>query len=134
MDSALIEQIWRQAHDKCEYCRLPPVHSLLTFEIDHVIPRKHGGQTRLSNLALSCFYCNSFKGSDLTGLDPKTGRLTKLFHPRRHQWTRHFRWEGPMLVGRTAIGRTTVAVLRINIPLRVEQREMLIQAGLFHPS
>jgi hypothetical protein len=32
----------------------------LTFEIDHVISRKHGGRTVGVNLALSCFWCNSF--------------------------------------------------------------------------
>jgi hypothetical protein len=25
--------------------------------------------------------------------------VTKLYNPRRHNWHRHFRWEGPNLVG-----------------------------------
>ena len=37
-----------------------------------------------------------------------------LFNPRRQKWDRHFRWDGPLLVGRTAIGRTTIRVLQIN--------------------
>jgi hypothetical protein len=41
-------------------------------------------------------------------------KLTKLFNPRRHKWERHFRWDGPYLVGRTAIGRTMVVVLAMN--------------------
>ena len=91
------------------------------FEIDHVIARKHGGPTVARNLCLSCFYCNSFKGSDLAGLDPKSGKLTRpLFHPRRHKWAGHFRWQGAMLHGRTPIGRVTVALLRINDEYRVE--------------
>lgn len=130
MDASLTRQVWQRARSSCEYCLLPQSNSILTFEIDHVIPRKHGGQTRLSNLALSCFYCNSFKGSDLAGLDPKTGRLTRLFHPRRHRWNRHFRWEGPVLVGLTDVGRTTVHVLQINLPARLAHRAVIMEQGI----
>lgn len=91
------------------------------FEIDHVIAIKHHGRTTGNNLALSCFYCNSSKGSNIGG----------LFHPRRHKWQRHFRWEGAYLLGRTPIGRVTIDVLCINDPLRVELREALIAEGVF---
>jgi len=57
---------------------------------------------------------------------------TRLFHPRRHSWSYHFRWDGATLRGRTAIGRTTIRVLRINDPLRVILREELIAAGRFN--
>ena len=57
-----------------------------------------------------------------------------LFHPRRQQWHRHFRWDGPVLVGRTQTGRATIRVLAINAPDRVEHREGLIAEGLFPPS
>jgi hypothetical protein len=53
--------------------------------------------------------------------------------PRRHKWATHFRWEGPYLIGRTAIGRVTVALLHINDEYRVELREMLIEEGVFPP-
>lgn len=131
MDASLARQVWQRAKSSCEYCLLPQSRSILTFEIDHVISRKHGGPTRLSNLALSCFYCNSFKGSDLAGLDPATGQLTRLFNPRRHRWGRHFRWDGGLLVGLTDIGRTTINVLQINLPARVAHREGLASLGAF---
>src|SRR5439155_10585908 len=67
------------------------------------------------------------------GVDPRTRRLTRLFHPRRRKWSQHFRWNGPVLVGRTAIGRTTIAVLRINLPARVDHRASLIAEGVFPP-
>ena len=38
-----------------------------------------------------------------------------------------------MLVGKTAIGRTTIYVLDINHPDRVEVRRLLAEAGLFPP-
>jgi hypothetical protein len=101
------------------------------FEIDHIIARKHGGATVPANLALSCFWCNSFKGSDIASRDNQTRKLTSLFHPRRHKWSKHFRWQGPYLVGRTAIGRVTVVILHMNDPFRVELRASLIQEGVF---
>ena len=104
------------------------------YEIDHIIARKHGGSTVASNLALSCFYCNSFKGSDLSGLDPQIRKLTPLFNPRRHKWAKHFRWQGACLIGRTPVGRVTVALLHINDDYRVGLREELIEEGVFPPA
>jgi hypothetical protein len=59
--------------------------------------------------------------------------MTKLFNPRRHKWGRHFRWDRPLVVGRTAIGRATVAVLAMNAPEIVEVRESLLEEGIFPP-
>ena len=103
----------------CEYCQLPEELSGLSHVLDHIIAHQHGGATILDNLALCCGRCNLSKGPNLSGLDPKTGRLTRLFHPRRDSWSMHFRWKGPQLIGVTAIGRTTIAVLAINHPFRV---------------
>jgi len=41
------------------------------------------------------------------------------------------RWKGAYLIGRTPIGRVTVALLHIDHELRVEPRESLIAEGLF---
>ncbi len=130
MTPALVQMVWARAGACCEYCRLPQSCSLLPFEIDHIIARKHGGSTRPGNLALSCFYDNAFKGSNISGVDPRTGRITHLFHPRRHKWTRHFCWHGARLVGRTPIGRTTVATLLMNLDTRVAHRQALMESGL----
>jgi hypothetical protein len=123
-----------RARGCCEYCCSQERFATQSFAIEHIDPESAGGETCLENLALSCQGCNSFKGSNIAGLDPKTGKLSPLFNPRRHKWSKHFRWKGPVLVGRTAIGRTTVAVLNINEPLRVELREELIEEGEFPPS
>jgi hypothetical protein len=112
---------------------MPQIYDDTPFEIEHVIARKHSGTTTADNLSLSCFYCNSFKGSNIAGRDRKTRKLAPLFHPRVHSWARHFRWEGPILIGRTAIGRVTIAILKINDSLRVELRQGLIDEGLFPP-
>jgi len=134
MDSALAREVRLRAENRCEYCQLPQRADDRTYEIDHVISKKHGGLTRSKNLALSCFRCNSYKGSNIGGLDPLTHELTRLFNPRRHKWTRHFRWSDALLVGRTPIGRVTVAVLRINDPFGIELRAGLIAEGVFPPA
>jgi hypothetical protein len=44
----------------------------------------------LDNLALACFFCNRYKGPNLSGFDPATGALTQLFDPRSQIWADHF--------------------------------------------
>ena len=134
MDNALTRLVWQRAKHRCEYCQLPQEYDDRPFEIDHIISRKHHGPSVASNIALSCFRCNSFKGSDISGRDRLTRKLTPLFHPRRHKWSRHFQWEGPYLVGRTPIGRVTVEVLHVNDPFRVELRGELMAENLFPPA
>jgi hypothetical protein len=133
MDEIIVQLVWQRAGNRCEYCQIPHDLSWLPFEIDHIVAKKHSGKTTASNLALSCAYDNAFKGPNIAGIDPKTGLLTRLFHPRRHKWHRHFRWNGAILVGRTPIGRATIAVLAINATLRVDQRQELMNAELFPP-
>ena len=131
MDATLEMLVWQRAGNRCEYCRLPQIGSRAAFEIDHVIARQHRGRTVAGNLALSCVYCNGRKGPNLTGRDLATGKLTRLYHPRRHKWTYHFRYQWSTINGRTPIGRTTIDVLRMNHPPLVALREILMEAGLF---
>lgn len=133
MDETLQRLVRERARGCCEYCQLPQPFSSTPFEIDHVIAEQHGGPTTSGNLALACFACNHHKGPNLGGIDPKTGRRTWLFHPRRQKWTRHFRWNGPVLIGRTPVGRATIVTFQINAPHRVAQRAALIAEGVFPP-
>jgi HNH endonuclease len=133
MDATLAELVWERARRCCEYCRMPQIYDELPFEIDHVVAEQHAGKTVASNLALACFADNHHKGPNLAGIDAKTRRRAWLFNPRRHKWARHFRWDGPILVGRTAVGRATIGVLRINLPHRVRHRAQLIAEGTFPP-
>ncbi len=132
MDESLARPVRERAGHACEYCLMPQAYyPTVVFPIDHIIARQHGGATVLSNLANSCLHCNSHKGPNIAGRDKKTKRLTPLFNPRRHKWHRHFRWDGPYLVGKTLIGRVTVYVLALNHPDLVEVREELIAEGMF---
>ena len=109
---ALVRQ---RAANRCEYCGLRQEDSpLALLHIEHIRPRKHGGSDHESNLCLACIDCNLHKGANLTGIDPRTQVITELFHPRHQMWEDHFAWEGIYLVGKTAVGRTTIRVLNIN--------------------
>jgi HNH endonuclease len=131
MAGSLTPDVRQRAAGRCEYCRLPQKATHVPFEIDHIISRKHGGRTVAANLALACWYCNSFKGSDISGLDPRSRKLTRLFNPRRHRWHHHFRYEQAVLIGRTAIGRTTIRVLQINCDEALILRTSLLAEALF---
>jgi len=74
---------------------------------------------------LACHRCNRFKGPNLTGVDPDSGQITRLFHPRHDSWDEHFRMERGLIIGLTEIGRTTVALLQMNSPDRLRVRKRL---------
>jgi hypothetical protein len=131
MEQALARLVRDRAHGLCEYCHIPEVYDRPAFEIEHIIARQHRGPTVASNLAWVCFTCNKRKGPNLSGIDDLTGRIVPLFHPRRNKWLRHFRWRGPVLIGRTPTGRATIAVLGINLPHRATLRRELIDEGVF---
>ncbi len=100
---------------------------LAPLQVEHVIPRKHGGADAHDNLAAACIDCNLRKGTNLTGIDPEGGVVTPLFDPRRQTWSDHFRWDGLEMVGLTAAGRTTIRVLGLNSDDRIEVRAWSIQ-------
>lgn len=135
MNEATAAAVRERANAACEYCRLPEALHPGPFEVEHVIPVQHGGTDALGNLAYACLHCNRHKGPNLAGVDRRTSRtrLVRLFNPRRHSWAYHFRWDGPYLIGRTRIGRVTVAVLAMNDPVRVALREELIEEEVFPP-
>ena len=123
-----------RAHGACEYCRFPERFSEIPFVWDHVIARQHGGTHEPGNLALCCGFCNRHKGPNIAGIDSRSGRVTRLFNPRQDAWSRHFRLSGPYIVGKTAIGRTTVQVLAMNYPDQILVRAALIAEGVsFEP-
>lgn len=110
---------------------MPQTFYRVPFQIDHIIAKQHGGETVIENLALSCFHCNTCKGPNIGGIDPESGKLIRLYHPRRDLWEQHFRWVGPTLIGLSAIGRTKIGVLAINDPDYVAVRQALLTEGVF---
>jgi hypothetical protein len=130
MNAAVSKAVQSRANGRCEYCRLPDEFDCLPFQVDHIVPVKHGGTNDLTNLAWCCYNCNAHRASNVSGISPTTGRLIRLFNPRKDSWRRHFTWDGPRLNARTATGEATIRVLNINDPDRVELRRILLAAGL----
>ena len=122
---ALRRLVQSRAFERCEYCLLAVSDAGLPHEIDHVISRKHGGTSDAENLAFACYLCNRYKGSDIASLHPTTGELVRLYDPRKDRWDEHFRIAGPVLEPLTAVGATTLQLLRLNVTNRVVERKLL---------
>lgn len=131
MDRAVSQLVRERARQRCEYCHQPQEFSALSFHIEHVVARQHGGLDDSANLALACPDCNFRKGTNLTGLDPDTSEVTRLYHPRNELWDEHFLRCGARIEGKTAVGRTTVWLLEMNSRDRLRWRDVLIRLGLF---
>lgn len=127
----LRDQAQRRAGGRCEYCLIHEDDVLLSHEPDHIIARKHGGQTIAENIAWACFLCNRFKGSDIASIDPSTQEIVRLFQPRTDGWQDHFEIEKGRIIGRTPEGRATAEMLRLNRPECVETRCHLASVGRY---
>ena len=126
--------VCERASSCCEYCLMPEQLSLISFAIDHIIAEKHGGQTQLDNLALSCPLCNWYKGSDIASLDPQTGVLCALYSPRLDVWSEHFELSSSALFSLlSAKGRVTSKILKLNQTERIVERRLLLEARLLKP-
>lgn len=125
--------VWRRAQDRCEYCRLPQHVIEATFHVEHILAQQHlpPNVDALENLALACHHCNLHKGTNLTSIDPVSGLVVPLFHPRRDDWNEHFAIIGARIIGLTQSGRATVQLLKFNTSRRMELREGLIADGQF---
>jgi hypothetical protein len=96
-----------------------------TFHVEHIMARQHHGSDDPGNLALACERCNLYKGTNLTGIDPQTGNIVHLFHPRKDVWVDHFLLEQFRIIGITPVGRATAALFRMNARGRVDLRSRL---------
>src|SRR5436189_6482350 len=83
MDARTRELVRRRAGDACEYCCIPQqATSLISFHVEHIVSKQHGGTDDLDHLALACDRCNAYKGPNLTSIDPDSGVMVALFNPR----------------------------------------------------
>lgn len=122
ISASLRRQVRERASKRCEYCLLAETQAFFPHEPDHIIAQKHGGVPTLENLALACFDCNRFKGSDIASLDPVSGKVTPLFNPRTQRWAEHFELVDGCIIPQTAVGRATARLLRFNLSQRIEVR------------
>src|SRR5438876_5851152 len=118
----LRRQLAELAYHVCEYCLMHEDDTFWGCQVDHIISRKHGGMSELTNLAWACAICNSFKGTDIATLVGKSARLCRLFHPRSNRWSSHFHLSGALIEARTEIGTGTINLLRLNDPKCLDER------------
>lgn len=52
-------EVLKRAKDRCELCGISAREKAL--EVDHILPRNHGGGDELSNLQALCYSCNATK-------------------------------------------------------------------------
>ena len=123
ISAAVRRSVAERADFRCEYCRMAESwEPFFSYHVEHITARQHGGSDEPENLAFACHHCNWLKGPNLSSLDPDTGFLTQLFNPRTRNWNDHFASVDGLITGLTAIGRTTIFLLRMNAPHRVELR------------
>ena len=122
-----------RADFRCEYCHAPQNAFNFGFEVEHIYPRSAGGDNSHDNLALSCASCNGFKSDAVTGRDETEAELVSFFHPRRDLWEQHFAFDAELnqVIGLTAVGRVTVARLKMNSLFQVRARLHWISMGLY---
>lgn len=135
--SRYIPEGWRllvkqRANFRCEYCRLPESIAGFSFEMDHVISLRHGGETVLDNLANSCPICNGNKNSDLgTFIPGRPYAIVRFFNPRIDNWFEHFEVIDGVINGLTDIGIVTTRFFDFNQEQDVILRKKLLNLGLF---
>jgi hypothetical protein len=131
VSQSLRDFVKERANNRCEYCLMPNINSQREHEIEHILPRKHEGESVSENLAWACWRCNRHKGSDVGTFDSETTAFTFFYNPRTQIWAEHFRLENAMVLPLTAEARVTVRLLRFNDAKRIEERHNLIEANLF---
>lgn len=134
MNARLKAEVQAQAHGCCEYCWSQEEYSPDPFSVEHITPLSRGGNDELENLAFACQGCNNRKYVNTEAVDPASGELAPLFHPRRDLWPQHFAWNDDytLVIGVSATGRATVARLALNRKGLVNLRRVLREQGL-HP-
>jgi HNH endonuclease len=127
----LRRKIIDRADRRCEYCRICGSDTALGCAIDHTISLKHGGSSDADNLAYACVFCNRYKGSDIGSIIWETQEFVRFYNPRRDQWSEHFQLQGNRINPISPIGEVTARILGFNDPMRLLERQELIDRGRY---
>lgn len=130
-------KVERIAGKLCEYCQSPLEFSPDPFSIEHIIPISKGGAAEdLNNLALACQGCNGYKSTKTEAFDAISQTTAGFYNPRKDIWSEHFVWSEDFteIIGKTAKGRVTILVLKLNCQRVMNLRRILILAGEHPPN
>jgi hypothetical protein len=130
-------RVRESAQHRCGYCLSPQRLVMARLEVEHIVPVSKGGANDESNLWLCCPLCNRYKSDRTFARDPETSQEVPLFNPREQRWSDHFQWtpDGLRIVGKTPIGRATVALLHLDDDAdAIEVRSYWVLAGWHPPS
>lgn len=130
----LKEKVRQSAIHRCGFCLLLQKYLPNMLRIDHIKPLAKGGTNDEVNLWLLCETCNGAKSDKTEDFDELTQITVPLFNPRTQIWDEHFEWSNDYtkIIGKTPIGRVTVAELNLNKQRLVAVRREWVSAG-WHP-
>lgn len=136
ISESLRNQIVSTDLSRCCYCLTTEANSGIPMTYDHIRPVSKNGETSFDNLCLACRTCNEFKGDATEAVDPLLGEIVPLFNPRTQKWSDHFSWspDGTRVEALTAVGRVTIARLRMNNPVIIVARGRWVVSGWHPPS
>lgn len=128
-------KVEKRANKLCEYCLSPLEFSSDPFSVEHISPISMGGTNDLENLALACQGCNGHKSTKTEAFDVISQTTAKFYNPRKDVWSEHFVWSEDFteIIGKTAKGRVTIKVLKLNRQRVINLRKILILAGAHPP-
>ncbi len=131
VSASIRKKVEERAKRLCEYCLSPLEFSSDPFSVEHIYPISKGGTNDLENLALACQGCNGSKSTKTEGFDAISQTTAQFYNPRQDVWSEHFAWNEDFteLIGKTAKGRVTIKVLKLNRRRVMNLRRILVLAG-----
>jgi hypothetical protein len=119
----------------------PPIGASIAASTRTMSLSRFTSNTSSPGSTMATTILQTWPGAANTAISPRdrtyradSGRkLSRFSIPRHQRWNRHFRWDGPLLVGSTKCGKATIRVLDMNNKDRCRMREILIALGAFPP-
>lgn len=136
VSASIRAKIEERAEKLCEYCRSPLEFSPDPFSVEHIFPISKGGTDDLENLALVCQGCNGYKSTKTEAFDVMSQMTVQFYNPRQDLWNEHFVWSEDFteIIGKTAKGRVTIIVLKLNRQRVMNLRRILVLGGEHPPN
>lgn len=89
------QDIFERDKFTCQYCGLDASRNFDTWwtanmNIDHVVPKKHGGEKNSQNLVVACRACNLYKGSTPCSSIEEAREIVNKKRAQAEKWYRKF--------------------------------------------